>query len=92
MRVKMNRTAAGPDRNLIEGREYTLPDAEAAELVDGGYADEVAEPAPPQTEPAEVESQPEPPAGEPAVQTEEDTNESGDAQAGVGPETDAAAG
>ena len=44
MRVKMKRTAAGPDRSLIEEREYTLPQAEAAELVAGGYAVQVGEP------------------------------------------------
>ena len=73
MRVKMLRTAAGPDRSLIEGREYTLPHAEAAELVAGGYAVQVAEAAPPQPEAEE-------PAGEPDGQNEEKTNEGGDAQ------------
>ncbi len=53
MRVRMLATAAGPDRTLIEGREYTLDDAEAAGLVEGNYAEEVPEPAPSEEEPAE---------------------------------------
>ena len=71
MRIKMKRTAAGPDRTLIEEREYTLPDAEAAELVAGGYAVQVAEPAPPQTEEAA-----------PDGQTEEESDEGVDAEGG----------
>ena len=51
MRVRMLATAAGPDRTLIEGREYTLDDAEAAGLVEGNYAEEVPEPAPAEEEP-----------------------------------------
>lgn len=53
MRVRMLATAAGPDRTLIEGREYTLDDAEAAGLVEGNYAEEVPEPAPAEQEPAD---------------------------------------
>ncbi len=53
MRIRMLATAAGPDRTLIEGREYTLDDAEAAGLVEGNYAEEVPEPALSEEEPAE---------------------------------------
>ena len=78
MRVKMKRTGAGPDRTLIEGREYTLPDAEAAGLVDGGYAEQVAGPA----QPAAEETLAEPPAGDPADQNEEERDEGADAEGG----------
>ena len=53
MRVRMLATAAGPDRTLIEGREYTLDDAEAAGLVEGNYAVVAPEPAPAEEEPAD---------------------------------------
>lgn len=61
MKIRMLSTAAGPDRTLIEGREYTLDDAEAAGLVEGNYAEQVPEPAP-----AEEEPQAAPPEQEPA--------------------------
>ena len=73
MRVRMKRTQAGPAGALIEGREYWLPEAEAAGLVDGGYAEQVAQPAP---------RQPEAPAGDPAGQNEEGRDEDSDAESG----------
>ena len=41
MKVRMRTTSAGPTGTLRAGQIYNLPDAEAKELLAGGYADPV---------------------------------------------------
>lgn len=43
-RVLMRSLAAGPDGVLLPGAAVDLPDAQAAELIAGGYADDLAQP------------------------------------------------
>lgn len=38
MKIKMQTTSAGPDGVRLAGREYDVPEAEAADLLNGGYA------------------------------------------------------
>ena len=39
MKIKMTSLAAGPAGIMYPGREYNLPDEQARELIDGGYAE-----------------------------------------------------
>lgn len=41
MKVRMRTTSAGPTGTLRAGQIYNLPDAEAKQLLEGGYADPV---------------------------------------------------
>ena len=39
MKIRMKTSAMGPNINRVVGGVYDLPDAEATELFEGGYAD-----------------------------------------------------
>ena len=44
MRIRMNTLSAGPNGVLLAGGEYEVPEAEARQLVAGGYAAPVNSP------------------------------------------------
>lgn len=52
MKIKMTTLAAGPAGVLRDGEVYDLPEVEAQALIDGGYAEAVAESAEPVVEEA----------------------------------------
>ncbi len=43
MRIEMKTLYAGPDRTISPGQVVDLPDDEARELIDGGYAVQVGD-------------------------------------------------
>jgi len=60
MRVRMRTTMAGPERTVIAGKVADLPDAEARDLIKGGYAEAVGKAAAPERPKPETAAAPGP--------------------------------
>lgn len=65
MKIRMRTLASGPAGHRMAGKEYTVPDAEAAELIAGGYAVEASTPVEGKVERAIAKSDPEHATGAP---------------------------